>query len=263
MVEHRWADGQYNRLPAMAVELARMPLAVLVSVGGQPAAVVAAAATKTIPIVANFSADPVASGLAPRLDRPSGNITGIVGSSATLEHERMRVFQELLPQAATIRVLLNANNPHVASQSKDMRKAARALGLELQVLRAGTDEEIETAFESLAQHDMRALMVASDSFFNTRRDKLIALAEQHAVPAMYSFREFAAAGGLISYGIDLSEVYRELGVYAGRLVKGAKLSALPVLQPAKFELVINLKTAGALGLEVPPTLIARADQVIK
>ncbi len=226
-VEYRWAEGQYDRLSALAVELARLPLTVLVSVGGQPAAVVAAAATLTIPIVANFSADPVAGGLVTSLNRPGGNITGIVSSSATLELKRLELLHELMPQAATVGVLMNANNPQFASQLRDMRAAASAVGMQLHILRAGTDHEINTAFDSIAQNRISALAVASDSFFNTHRDNLVALAARHAVPAMYSFREYAAAGGLISYGIDLADVYRQVGVYAGQILDGAKLSTCP------------------------------------
>jgi putative ABC transport system substrate-binding protein len=261
-VEYRWAEGQYDRLSALAVALARPPLTVLVSVGGQPAAVVATAATLSIPIVANFSADPVASGLVTSPNRPGGNVTGIVSSSATLELNRLELLHELMPQAATVGVLMNANNLQFASQLREMRAAASAIGVQLHILRASTDHEINAAFDSIAENRIPALAVASDSFFDAHRDKLVALAARHAVPAMYSFREYAAAGGLISYGIDLSDVYHQVGVYAGRILDGAKLSDLPVLQPTRFELAINLKTAGTLGLELPPTLIARADVVI-
>jgi putative ABC transport system substrate-binding protein len=262
-VEYRWAQGRYDRLPAMAVELARTSPNVLVSVGGQPAAVVAKAATLTIPIVANFSADPVASGLVTSLNRPDGNVTGITSSSATLELKRLGFFHELVPQAATVGVLVNANNPQTASQSREMREAASAIGIQLHMLRASTDHEIDAAFDLVAQHRIPALLVASDSFFNMRRGKLVALAARHAVPAMYSFREYAKAGGLISYGIDLFDVYRQVGVYAGRILKGTKLPDLPVVEPSRFELAINLKAARALGLDVPPILLARADEVIE
>ncbi len=243
-VEYRWAEGQYDRLSPLAVELARMPLAVLVSVGGQPAAVVAKAAALTIPIVASFSADPVASGLVTSLNRPGGNITGIVSSSATLELKRLELLHELMPQAASIGVLVNANNPQFASQLRDIRAAASTLGMQLHILRAATDHEIDTAFDSIAQDRISALAVASNSFFITRRDILVALAARHAVPAIYSFREYAAAGGLISYGIDLADLYRQVGVYTGQILKGAKLSSLPVVQPTRFELAINLKQPG-------------------
>ena len=262
-IEYRWAEGQYDRLPTLAVDLARRPLTVLVSVGGQPAALVAKAATSTIPIVANFSADPVASGLVSNLNRPGGNVTGINSSSATLEPKRLGLLHELVPQAATVGVLLNVNNRGFASQLREMREAAHAVGMQLHILRASTDHDIDTAFDSVAQHHIPALAVASDSFFETRRDKLVAMAARHVVPAVYSLREFAAAGGLMSYGVDLADVYRQVGVHAGRILKSVKLSDLPVVEPTKFEFVINLNTAKAFGLTVPATVLARADEVIE
>jgi putative tryptophan/tyrosine transport system substrate-binding protein len=263
MIEYRWALGQYDRLLAMAVELARRPVAVLAATGGQPAALAAKAATASIPIVATFSDDPVASGLVASLNRPGGNVTGISNLATTLEPKRLGLLRDLVPQAATFGVLLNPTFPAAASQLGDMQEAARTLGLQIHVLRASIDREIETAFDTVAQHRIPALAVAADPFFNSRRDKLAALAARHAVPAMYAFREFAAAGGLMSYGIDLDDVYRQIGVYAGRVLKGVNPADLPVLRPTKFEFVINLKTAKALGLDLPPTLLALADEVIE
>ena len=262
-IEYRWALGQYDRLLAMAVELAHRPVAVLAATGGQPAALAAKAATASIPIVATFSDDPVASGLVASLNRPGGNVTGISNLATTLEPKRLGLLHDLVPQAATFGVLLNPTFPAAASQLGDMQEAARTLGLQIHVLRASVDREIETAFDSIAQHRIPALAVAADPFFNSRRDKLAALAARHAVPAMYAFREFAAAGGLMSYGIDLDDVYRQIGVYAGRVLKGVNPADLPVLQPTKFEFVINLNTAKALGLDPPPTLLALADEVIE
>jgi putative ABC transport system substrate-binding protein len=262
-IEYRWADGQYDRLPALAAELARRPVAVLVAVGGQPAALAAKAATASIPIVAAFSDDPVASGLVASLNRPGGNVTGISNLTTSLEAKRLGLLRELVPQAATLGVLLNPIFPAAASQLRDMQEAARTIGLQLHVLQASTDGEIDAAFESVAQQRIPALVAASDPFFNTRRDKLAALAARHAVPTMYSFRDFAVAGGLMSYGIDLADVYRYVGVYAGRILKGAKPADLPVVQPTKFEFVINLKTAKALGVKFSDNLLSLADEVIE
>ena len=262
-VEYRWALGQYDRLPALAAELARRPVVVLVSTGAEPAALAAKAATATIPIVANFGADPVASGFVASLSRPGGNITGISNLTATLETKRLGLLRDLVPQAATIGFLVNPNFPPAESQSRDMQEAARAIGLHLRVMRASTDLEIDTAFESIAQDRVPALSVAGDAFFNARRDKLVALAARHAVPTMYPFRETVLAGGLMSYGIDLADVWRQLGVYTGRVLKGVKPADLPVLQPTKFEFMINLKTAKALGFSVPTSMQLLADDVIE
>jgi putative ABC transport system substrate-binding protein len=262
-IEYRWALGQYDRLLAMAVELAHRPVAVLAATGGQPAALAAKAATASIPIVATFSDDPVASGLVASLNRPGGNVTGISNLATTLEPKRLGLLHDLVPQAATFGVLLNPTFPAAASQLGDMQEAARTLGLQIHVLRASVDREIETAFDSIAQHRIPALAVAADPFFNSRRDKLAALAARHAVPAMYAFREFAAAGGLMSYGIDLDDVYRQIGVYAGRVLKGVNPADLPVLQPTKFEFVINLNTAKALGINLSDNLLSLADEVIE
>jgi putative tryptophan/tyrosine transport system substrate-binding protein len=262
-VEYRWALGQNDRLPALAADLARRPVAVLVSVGAEPSALAAKAATATIPIVSVFAADPVASGLVASLNRPGGNVTGISNLNATLEAKRLGLLHELVPQAATIGILLNPNFPSAASQLRDIQEAARTIGLQFHVLRASTDREIDTAFESVAQHRIPALAVTTDSFFITRRDKLTALAARQRVPTMYSLRDFAAAGGLMSYGIDLLDAYRQAGVYTGRILKGEKPADLPVMQSTKFEFVINLKTAKALGFTIPAGLISFADEVIE
>jgi ABC-type uncharacterized transport system substrate-binding protein len=262
-IEYRWADGQYDRLPALAVELADRSVAVLVSVGGEPAAVVAQAATSTSPIVAIFSDDAAATGIVTSRNRPNINVTGVSSWSAILEPTRLGLLRQLVPQATTVGILLNGNNPRVGRQFREMREAARVIGIELRMLRASTDYEIDRAFDSVAQDHIPALVVGCDSFFNTRRHKLVALAARYAVPAIYSFREFAGAGGLMSYGIDRGEAYRQLGAYTCQILKGAKLSELPIVQPSKFELVINLKTARKLGIDVPYLLLARADEVIE
>jgi putative ABC transport system substrate-binding protein len=262
-VEYRWALGQYDRLPALAAELVGRPVTVLVSTGGEPSALAAKAATVTIPIVSTFTADPVERGLVASLNQPGGNVTGINLLIATIEAKRLGLLRDLVPQATTVGVLLNPNFPPAASQLRDAQEAVRTIGLELHVLRASTDREIDTAFASIAQQRIPALVVASDPFFITRRDKIVALATHHAVPAMYNIREYPMAGGLMSYGIDLTEAYRQVGVYAGRILKGAKPADLPVIQPTKFEFVINLKAAKVLGVKFSDNLLSLADEVIE
>ena len=263
IIEYRWALGQYDRLGALAGELVRRPVNMIVAVGGEPSARAARAATATIPIVATFSADPVASGLVASLSRPGGNLTGISDLTSTLEPKRLGLLRELVPQATTIAVVLNPTFPAAAQQLKDVEEAARAIGVQLHILRASTDEEIELAFASITQLHLPAFAVASDPFLLTRRDKIVALAARHAVPGIYFFRDFALAGGLMSYGTDLADVYQQIGVYAGRVLKGEKPADLPIKRPTKFELLINLKTAKTLGLEIPPRLLALADEVIE
>jgi len=263
MVEYRWAIGQYDRLPAQAAELVQKPVAVLVSAGGEPAALAAKAATSTIPIVFTIGDDPVKLGLVASYNRPGGNLTGINIFTTTLEAKRLGLLHELVPQAAAIGVLLNANFPAAERQLRDVQGAARAIGLQIHALRANIDREIEVAFATVASQRIAALAVAASPFFTTRRDKIVALAARHAVSTMYTAREYAVDGGLMSYGIDVPDVYRQIGLYAARILKGAKPADLPVLQPTKFELVINLKTARALGLQIPDKLLALADEVIE
>jgi putative tryptophan/tyrosine transport system substrate-binding protein len=260
-IEYRFALGQYDRLPMMGEELARRPVAVLVA-GSDPAALAAKAATTTIPIAFAVGADPVKLGLVASYNRPGGNATGMNILTSTLEAKRLGLLRELVPQAATIGILLNPNYPQAESHLRDMQEAARAVGLQIHVLRASTDREIEAAFESVAQHTILALAVSADPFFDTRRDKIVASAARYAVPTMYQFREHAVAGGLMSYGIDLPDVYRQVGGYAGRILKGAKPADLPVLQPTKFEFVINRRTAKALGVTFSDNLLSLADEVI-
>jgi putative ABC transport system substrate-binding protein len=262
-IEYRWALGQYDRLAAMAAELAGRPVAVLVATGGEPAALAAKAATSSIPIVFATGGDPVQLGLAASYNRPGGNATGINFMTATMEAKRLGLLHELLPNAVAVGVLLNPDFPLADSQLRDLQEAARILRLEIHVLPANTDREIEIAFESIARQHITALVVTAGPFFDTRREQLVALAARHMVPTMYQFREYATAGGLMSYGIDPLDAYRQVGDYAGRILKGAKPAELPLLQPTKFEFVINLKTAKALGIEVPPGLSARADEVIE
>jgi putative ABC transport system substrate-binding protein len=260
-VEYRWGRGQYDQLPAMAAELARRPVALLVA-GSEPAALAAKAATSTIPIVFSVGTDPVKLGLVASYNRPGSNATGMNMLTTMLEAKRLGLLHELLPRAV-IGVLFNPGYPTAQNQLQDIQEAAQAVGLQISVLSAGTDGEINTAFEVASQQRIGALTVTANPFFDTRREKLVALAAKHAVPVMYQFREFATAGGLMSYGIDLPDNYRHVGVYAGRILRGTKPADLPVMQTTKFEFVINLKTARALGLTIPPGILAIADEVIE
>jgi putative ABC transport system substrate-binding protein len=262
-VEYRWALGEYDRLPVLAAELVRRSVTALVSVGGDNSAIAAKAATATIPIVSLFTDDPVERGLVASLNRPGGNVTGISLLNGALEAKRLGLLHEIVPKAETLGFLLNRSYPGTANQLRDMQEAAHTIGLQLHVLNAGTDPEIDTAFEAFARNSIPALVVAVDPFFVTRRDKLVALAMRHALPTMYSLREFPNSGGLISYGVDLSDMYRLAGVYAGQILKGTKPADLPIIQPTKFVLVINLKTAKLLGLTLSSGLLSIADEVIE
>jgi putative tryptophan/tyrosine transport system substrate-binding protein len=261
--EYRWALGDYDRLPSLAKELASRPVTLIVAVGGEPAALAAKAATATIPVVAIFTADPVERGLVASLNRPGGNMTGISALNGTLEAKRLGLIHDLLPKATTVGFLLNPTFPATAGQLSGMQEAARAIGLHIHVLNAGTDGDIDTAFEEIRRHSIPAIIVAVDTFFVTRREKLVALAAKYAVPTMYSLRDFAASGGLMSYGIDLHDMYRQAGVYAGRILRGSVPADLPVMQPTKFEFVINLQSAKSLGLILPSGLLSIADEVIE
>jgi putative ABC transport system substrate-binding protein len=261
-VEYRWARGQYDQLPAMAAELVRQPVAVLI-VGTDAAALAAKAATSTIPIVFSVGSDPVKLGLVASFNRPGGNATGMNILTTMLEAKRLGLLHELVPYAANIGVLLHPGAPNAEGQSRDVKEAARAIGVQIQDLWASTDREIDAAFDTVAQQRIRALAVTANPFFDTRRDRILALASRHAVPAMYHFREYAADGGLMSYGIDLPDAYRHVGAYVGQILNGAKPADLPVMQPTKFEFVINLKTAKALGITVPNSMQLLADEVIE
>jgi len=261
-IEYRGAEGHYDRLPALAADLVGRKVDVIATSGGPPAARAAKNASSTIPIVFIASV-PVELGLVASLARPGGNLTGVSTMFAELTAKRLELVSELVPQARVIALLVNPSNGNAERIIADVREAARAKGLQLHILKASSASEIDIAFATLAQQHAGALVVGNDAFFLTRRDQLVALAARDAVPAIYDSREYAASGGLISYAASLAVAYRQLGVYAGKILKGAKPADLPVQQPTTFELVINLKTAKALGLTVPQTLLARADEVIE
>ena len=260
-IEYRWAEGHYDRLPALAVELTRRQVAVIV--GGEPSALAAKAATQTIPIVFNSGGDPVKLGIVASLNRPGDNATGVSMLFVELGPKQLEMLHKLLPKVAVIAVLVNPTMASAEKETQDALAAGRALGKQVHIVTASREGEIGTAFGDLVKHGAGALLVAPDPFFFARREHLVALAAHHAVPAIYFAREFPEAGGLMSYGTSVADVYQQVGIYAGRILKGEKPADLPVVQPTKFELVIKLKTAKALGLEVPPDLLAIADEVIE
>ena len=260
---YRWADNQLDRLPVLAAELVHRPVTVIASSGGLPPALAAKATTTTIPIAFLSADDPVRRGLVASLARPGGNLTGINFLNNELGTKQLELLRELVPTTARVALLLNPANPTGAEVTNDVESAARALGVQIQVVHASTSREIDAAFASFVRERPDALFVISDPFFNARRVQLALLAGRHGVPAIYSGREYAEAGGLISYGSDIADAYRQLGVYAGRILKGAKPADMPVVQSTKFELVINAQTARMLDLAVSPSLLARADEVIE
>jgi putative ABC transport system substrate-binding protein len=262
-IEFRWAQGEFDRLSALAAELVRQPVAVLAAVGGAQTPRAAMAATTTIPIVFGIGEDPVKEGLVPRVDRPGANVTGATFFTSLMGPKRLGLLRDLVPGVKVIALLVNQNSSQGRWQIRDVQEAARGLGQRLVILNGGADEEIDAAFDSLASQQVGALLVASDPFFDPRRARLIALAARYAVPTLYHFRDFPLEGGLLSYGASIAELYQQVGVYVGRILKGNKPADLPVLLPSKFELIINLKTAKALGLTVPPGVLAIADEVIE
>jgi ABC-type uncharacterized transport system substrate-binding protein len=263
VIDYRWADGQYDRLPALATSLVRRQVALIVAIGGEVSGLAAKAATATIPMVFVAGTDPVAIGLVTSLNRPGGNITGVSGLLSEQIAKRLGLLQELVPKASLIGVLVNPSYSGFDLQLQQLQEAAGTLRQELHVESARTEREIGAAFEAIIQRRASAILVANDPFFFNRTTQFVVLAARHAIPTLYFRREFAAAGGLMSYGSDITEIYRALGVYAARILKGEKPGDLPVQLPTRFELVINLMTAKTLGIDVPPTLIARADEVIE
>jgi putative tryptophan/tyrosine transport system substrate-binding protein len=263
VIEFRWAEGHYDRLPGMVDDLVRRDASVLFASASDLGIKAAKATTTTIPIVFTTASDPVESGFVTSLNRPAGNITGLNLMFHFVEAKRLELFHEFIPKAGTIRVIVNRSSPIAALNERNVREAADASGLRLDFVDARTDEEIEAAFTMLVEKRIGGIFIVSDPFLSSRANKMAALAARHAMPASFDQREFAAAGGLMSYGTNLTEVYRQAGIYVGRILRGTKPMDLPVLQPTKFDFVINLKTAKVLGLTVPQTLLVAADEVIE
>ena len=262
-IEYRWAEGHYDRLPALAEDLVRRQVTVIAATGGTVTALAAKTATTTIPVLFIGGADPIGEGLVSSFNRPGGNVTGVSTYTSELGPKRLELLRELVPKATKIAMLVNSENIADRQDAQDMEAAMQAAGLLLLTLGARVETEFESAFVSASQQGVQALLVSADPFFNSRHAQLVALAARYAVPAAYPWSEYAKAGGLMSYGASLPGAYRQIGQYVTRILKGDKPAELPVQNPTKFDLLINLKTAKALGLEVPPTLLARADEVIE
>jgi putative tryptophan/tyrosine transport system substrate-binding protein len=262
-IDFRWANLQYDRLPALTADLIRNRVTVIAAVGGIHSGLAAKAATSTIPVVFVSAGDPVGFGLVPSLSRPGGNITGISMVTVELAPKRLQLLHESVPSSGAIAMLVNPTSPYLGPETKDVQAAARVLGREVRVFNARAERDIDAAFATLVQQGAAAVLVSGDPFFDSQRDRLVALAARHAIPAIYQWREFATIGGLMSYGSSITDAYRQAGVYTGRILKGAKAADLPVIQPTKYELVINLKTAKALGLTIPPSVLLRADEIIQ
>ena len=262
-IEYRWAEGQYGRLPELAADLVRRQVAVIAATGGEPSPLAAKAATTTIPIVFTLGGDPVETGLVTSLNQPGGNLTGTTIMAVEMGPKRLDYIHQLVPKATAVAMLINPSFPTALAETRVVQNAARALGIQIEVLSASNEGEVEKAFATLVQQKIGALMVGTDPLLLGQRDQIAGLAARHAVPTMYFLREFVQAGGLMSYGPDIRRGYRQAGVYAGYILKGEKPAALPVLLPTSFLLTINLKTARALGLTLPATLLALADEVIE
>ena len=262
-IEYHWAEGHYDRLPAMAAELVARQVAVIAAVGGEPSGLAAKAATTTIPIVCSLGGDAVKAGLVTQLNRPGGNITGVTILGVEIAPKRLELAHQLVPAASTLAALINSKFPLGLAEARDMQAAAHSLGLQITVLDASNESEIETVFANLAQQKIAGLIINTDPFLLGQRRQIVQLAARHNVPAVYFLREFVDAGGLMSYGPSVSNSYRQVGIYVGRVLKGEKVGELPVVQPTKFDLVINLRTARNLGLEIPTNLLVAADEVIE
>jgi putative ABC transport system substrate-binding protein len=261
-IEYRWAEGRYDRLPALAADLVGRKVEVIATIG-MPSALAAKSATSTIPIVFNVGTDPVADGLVANLARPGGNLTGVTIISTELMPKRLELLSDLLPRVGVVALLVHPNNPSTDPQSRNLQKAAHAKGMQLHILKAGTESEIAAAFAAIVQLHTDGLVIGTDVFFFSQREQLVALAARYAIPAIYEGRAFVAAGGLISYGPSLTAINRQAGIYVGKILNGSKPADLPVQQAVTYELVINLKAAKALGLTVPQSILARADEVIE
>jgi putative ABC transport system substrate-binding protein len=262
-IEFRWARGDYARLPALAADLVSRRVSAIAAVGGDPSNIAAKRATATIPIVFATGSDPVSAGLVDSFNRPGGNATGIVTSTNLMEPKRFGLLRELAPGAALVGVLVNPNFPAAARQTQDIEEAARAIGQRIVVAKASADDELEAAFTSFVREGIGALLVTADPYFDVQRDRIVAFATRQRLPAIYQFREFAVAGGVLSYGLSFTDVYRQVGLYTAKILNGAKPSELPVQQVTKFELIINLKTAKALGITISDNLLSLADEVIE
>lgn len=262
-IQYRWANGDYDRLPALAAELVRIPVAVLVAAGGEPAARAAAVATKTIPVIGTFAADPVKNGIVSSLGRPGGNVTGLNNLSSAMEPKRVGLLREVAPQAKVFGALVDPDFAPARDQLRDIEVAANSSGFTLEIFRASTEPELDTAFDAITSRQVSALLIASAPFYTTRRSKIAAQAINCRLPTMYAFREYAEAGGLMTYGIDLRDDYRQLAAYAGLILKGTKPSDLPVVQPTNFVFVINMKTAKAIGAKISDNLLSLATEVIE
>jgi putative tryptophan/tyrosine transport system substrate-binding protein len=262
-IEYRWAEGHYDRLPDMATEFVTRQVAVIAAVGGEPSGLAAKAVTNTIPIVCTLGGDAVKAGLVTQLNRPGGNITGVTIIGAEMGPKRLELTHQLVPNASAVAVLINPKYSPGLAEARDMEAAAQSLGLQITVLEASSESEIDSAFAVLAQHKTDPLIINTDPFLLGQRQQIVQLAARRNVPTVYFLREFVDAGGLMSYGPSVANSYRQAGIYVGRILKGEKVGELPVVQPTKFDLVINLRTASALGLEIPTNLLVRADEVIE
>ena len=262
-IEYRWAEGRYDRLPALAAELVARQVAVIAAVGGEPSALAAKAATATIPIVCTLGGDAVAAGLVAHLNRPGGNITGVTIVGLEMGPKRVELAHQLVPNGSVLATLINSKFPLTLAEAHDMQAAAHSLGLQLTVLDASTEGEIDAVLAGLARQKVDALLINTDPFLLGQREQIVQLAARYKIPTLYFLREFVDAGGLMSYGPNINNGYRQAGIYVGRILKGEKVGELPVVQPTKFDLVINLRTARTLGLEIPTILLVRADEVIE